>query len=241
MLAAILAKGHVLLEDFPGLGKTLAARSFAQALGLDFARAQFTPDLLPADLTGSFLYDQRTASSSSGAGRCSPGCCWPTRSTARRPRPSRRCSRRCRSARSPSRARPSRCPSPFHVLATANPIEYEGTYPLPGGPARPVPAAGRASATRRRARSTTCSRAGSSARREEIELDAGHRRRGPARACRRPSRRVQVDESVGALLRGAGGGHPRARRRAHRGLAARLARPGAARPGLRACCAGGTT
>ena len=61
VLAAILAKGHVLLEDFPGLGKTLAARSFAQALGLDFARAQFTPDLLPADLTGSFLYDQRKA------------------------------------------------------------------------------------------------------------------------------------------------------------------------------------
>jgi MoxR-like ATPase len=59
VLAAVLAKGHVLLEDFPGLGKTLAARSFADALGLDFTRAQFTPDLLPADLTGSFLYDQR--------------------------------------------------------------------------------------------------------------------------------------------------------------------------------------
>src|ERR1044072_1777640 len=57
--AAVLAKGHVLLEDFPGLGKPLAARSMATALGLDFARAQFTPDLLPADLTGSFIYDQR--------------------------------------------------------------------------------------------------------------------------------------------------------------------------------------
>ena len=99
VLAAILAKGHVLLEDFPGLGKTLAARSFAQALGLEFARAQFTPDLLPADLTGSFLYDQRRGSSSSAGGRCSPACCWPTRSTAPRPRPSPRCSRRCRSGR----------------------------------------------------------------------------------------------------------------------------------------------
>src|SRR3954464_14699729 len=58
VLAAVLAKGHVLLEDFPGLGKTLAARSLATALGLDFARAQFTPDLLPADLTGSFIYHQ---------------------------------------------------------------------------------------------------------------------------------------------------------------------------------------
>ena len=60
MLSSVLAGGHVLLEDFPGLGKTLAARSFAQTLGLEFRRAQFTPDLLPADLTGSFIYDQRT-------------------------------------------------------------------------------------------------------------------------------------------------------------------------------------
>src|SRR3954451_5937408 len=61
VLSGLLAGGHVLLEDFPGLGKTLAARSFAQALGLRFTRAQFTPDLLPADLPGSFVSDQRTA------------------------------------------------------------------------------------------------------------------------------------------------------------------------------------
>ena len=59
VLAGILAGGNVLLEDLPGLGKTLTARSFAQALGLNFRRLQFTPDLLPADVTGSFLYDQR--------------------------------------------------------------------------------------------------------------------------------------------------------------------------------------
>src|SRR5690349_23441095 len=59
VLIGILAGGHVLLEDLPGLGKTLIARSFARALGLDFRRLQFTPDLLPADVTGSFLYDQR--------------------------------------------------------------------------------------------------------------------------------------------------------------------------------------
>src|SRR5206468_13002484 len=58
VLAAVLAGGHVLLEDFPGLGKTLAARSFAQALGLSFRRVQFTPDLVPADVTGSFSSDQ---------------------------------------------------------------------------------------------------------------------------------------------------------------------------------------
>ena len=60
VLAGILAGGNVLLEDLPGLGKTLTARSFAQALGIGFRRLQFTPDLLPADVTGSFLYDQRT-------------------------------------------------------------------------------------------------------------------------------------------------------------------------------------
>src|SRR3954452_14322191 len=59
VLAGILAGGHVLLEDLPGLGKTLAGRSFAQALGLEFRRVQFTPDLVPADVTGSFVYDQR--------------------------------------------------------------------------------------------------------------------------------------------------------------------------------------
>ena len=62
VLAGILAGGHVLLEDLPGLGKTLAARSFAQALGLPFTRAQFTPDLLPADLTGAEVFDQQTLS-----------------------------------------------------------------------------------------------------------------------------------------------------------------------------------
>ena len=61
VLSSVLAGGHVLLEDMPGLGKTLAARSFAQTLGLSFKRAQFTPDLLPADLSGSFVYDQRSA------------------------------------------------------------------------------------------------------------------------------------------------------------------------------------
>src|SRR5919201_1217124 len=61
-LAGILPHGHVLIEDFPGLAKTLMARSFARVLGLDFARIQFTPDLMPSDITGSSIYDQRTGS-----------------------------------------------------------------------------------------------------------------------------------------------------------------------------------
>ena len=60
VLSGVLAGGHVLMEDYPGLGKTLAARSLARALGISFTRAQFTPDLLPADLTGSFIYNQRS-------------------------------------------------------------------------------------------------------------------------------------------------------------------------------------
>ncbi|MGE3835102.1 MAG: AAA family ATPase, partial [Acidimicrobiia bacterium] len=62
VLAALLADGHVLLEDMPGLAKTLIARSFATVTGLDFGRVQFTPDLMPADITGSAIYDQRSGS-----------------------------------------------------------------------------------------------------------------------------------------------------------------------------------
>ena len=60
VMTGILAGGHILLEDLPGLGKTLIARSFARVLGLDFARIQFTPDLLPSDVVGAPMYDQRT-------------------------------------------------------------------------------------------------------------------------------------------------------------------------------------
>ena len=111
VLAAVLAKGHVLLEDFPGLGKTLAARSFAQALGLEFGRAQFTPDLLPSDLTGSFLYNQQRGEFDFRPGPLFTSLLLADEINRTPPRRSRRCSRRCRSGRSPSRARPSRCPS----------------------------------------------------------------------------------------------------------------------------------
>src|SRR5512134_2012012 len=60
MMASVLAGGHILLEDFPGLGKTLIARSFARALGLEFKRIQFTPDLLPGDITGGYIFNRTT-------------------------------------------------------------------------------------------------------------------------------------------------------------------------------------
>jgi hypothetical protein len=111
ILAGVLANGHVLVEDYPGLAKTLIARLLAQALDLGFRRIQFTPDLLPSDITGSFLYDQREGRFEFRQGRSSPTCCWPTRSTAPRRRPRPRCWRRCRNRRSRWRASRSRCPS----------------------------------------------------------------------------------------------------------------------------------
>ena len=128
------------VEDVPGTGKTLLARAVARALDLDTARIQGTPDLLPSDVTGASLFEPGGPPLRRRA-RCSRTSCSSTRSTGRRRGRSRRCWRRCRSARSRSRARPAACPDPFVVLATQNPVEFEGTFALPAGPARPVPAA----------------------------------------------------------------------------------------------------
>ena len=100
ILLALLCDGHVLLEDYPGLAKTMIARSFAQATSLDFSRIQFTPDLMPSDVTG--LVDLRPARERvhvPARARSSPTSCSPTRSTAPHRRRRLRCSRRCRSAR----------------------------------------------------------------------------------------------------------------------------------------------
>ena len=131
VLCAILAQGHVLLEDPPGLGKTLVARSFARVLGLRFTRAQFTPDLLPADLTGSFVFDQRTRDFEFRPGPIFTGLLLADEINRTPPK----------TQSALLEAMPERqvtvdgdtfpLETPFHVLATANPIEYEGTYPLP--------------------------------------------------------------------------------------------------------------
>jgi MoxR-like ATPase len=131
VLAGILAGGHVLVEDLPGLGKTLAARSFAQALGLSFGRVQFTPDLLPADVTGSFVFDQR-----SGDFRFRPGPVFTNLLLADEinrtpPRTQAALLEAMQERQVTVDGRTHVLEPPFHVLATANPIEYEGTYPLP--------------------------------------------------------------------------------------------------------------
>ncbi|MCI0686061.1 MAG: MoxR family ATPase [Sporichthyaceae bacterium] len=131
VMLGILGSGHILIEDLPGLGKTLMARSFAQVLDLDFTRIQFTPDLLPADVTGAPLYDQR-----SGELVFRPGPVFTNLLLAdeinRTPPKTQAALLEAMAELQVSVDGQSRpLPSPFVVLATDNPIEYEGTYPLP--------------------------------------------------------------------------------------------------------------
>src|ERR1700759_1606350 len=131
VLIGILAGGHVLLEDLPGLGKTLIARSFARVLGLEFARIQFTPDLLPSDVIGAPLYDQR-----SGEMVFRPGPVFTQLLLAdeinRTPPKTQAALLEAMGEGQVSVDGVTRLlPQPFVVLATDNPIEYEGTYELP--------------------------------------------------------------------------------------------------------------
>jgi len=131
VLAGILAGGHVLLEDLPGLGKTLAARSFAQALGLPFTRAQFTPDLLPADLTGAEVFDQRSGEFVFRPGPVFTGLLLADEINRTPPKTQSALLEAMQERQVSVEGTTRRLPQPFHVLATANPIEHEGTYPLP--------------------------------------------------------------------------------------------------------------
>jgi MoxR-like ATPase len=131
VLAGILAGGHVLLEDLPGLGKTLTARSFAQALGLDFRRLLFTPDLLPADVTGSFLYDQRKGDFAFRAGPVFTNMLLADEINRTPPKTQAALLEAMQEKQVSVEGVTYRLDPPFHVVATANPIEYEGTYPLP--------------------------------------------------------------------------------------------------------------
>ncbi len=131
VLMGILSGGHVLIEDLPGLGKTLIARSFATALGLQFARIQFTPDLLPSDVVGAPLYDQRT-----GQMVFRPGPVFTQLLLAdeinRTPPKTQAALLEAMGEGQVSMDGVTRpLPQPFVVLATDNPIEYEGTYELP--------------------------------------------------------------------------------------------------------------
>jgi MoxR-like ATPase len=130
-MAAVLAGGHVLLEDVPGLGKTLMARCLAQALGLDFRRLQCTPDLLPADITGSYLYDPTDREFGFRPGPIFTGLLLADEINRTPPKTQSALLEAMQERQVTVEGNTHPLPRPFHVLATANPIEYEGTYPLP--------------------------------------------------------------------------------------------------------------
>ena len=131
VLAGILAGGHVLFEDYPGLAKTLTARCFAQTLGLGFNRLQFTPDLLPADVTGSFLYNQKTGDFAFRRGPVFTNLLLADEINRTPPKTQAALLEAMQESQVSVEGTTYRLPDPFCVLATANPIEYEGTYPLP--------------------------------------------------------------------------------------------------------------
>jgi MoxR-like ATPase len=131
VLSGVLAGGHVLLEDYPGLAKTLAARCLAQSLGLDFTRLQFTPDLLPADVTGSYFYDQKAGDFVFRPGPVFTNLLLADEINRTPPKTQAALLEAMQERQVSVEGRTFPLRSPFHVLATANPIEYEGTYPLP--------------------------------------------------------------------------------------------------------------
>ncbi len=131
VLAGILAGGHVLLEDVPGVGKTLTARSFAQALGLGYRRVQFTPDLLPSDVTGSYVFDQRTSEFVFRPGPIFTGLLLADEINRTPPKTQAALLESMQERQVTVEGTTFPLAEPFHVLATANPVEYEGTYPLP--------------------------------------------------------------------------------------------------------------
>jgi MoxR-like ATPase len=131
VLIAILAGGHVLLEDLPGLGKTLIARSFATALGLEFARIQFTPDLLPSDVVGAPLYDQRTGEMVFRPGPVFTQLLLADEINRTPPKTQAALLEAMGEGQVSMDGVTRQLSRPFIVLATDNPIEYEGTYELP--------------------------------------------------------------------------------------------------------------
>jgi MoxR-like ATPase len=131
VLTGILAGGHILLEDLPGLGKTLIARSFARVLGLDFSRIQFTPDLLPSDVIGAPLYDQRSAEMVFRPGPVFTQLLLADEINRTPPKTQAALLEAMGEGQVSVDGETRMLPRPFVVLATDNPIEYEGTYELP--------------------------------------------------------------------------------------------------------------
>ena len=131
ILLGVLASGHILIEDLPGLGKTLLARTFAAVLGLEFTRVQFTPDKLPADLTGATMLDLRTGDPVFRPGPVFTGLLLADEINRTPPKTQAALLEAMAEGQVSADGVTRLLPQPFVVLATDNPIEYEGTYPLP--------------------------------------------------------------------------------------------------------------
>jgi MoxR-like ATPase len=131
VLLGFLADGHVLIEDFPGLAKTLIARSFAQVCDMSFARIQFTPDLMPSDVTGSSIYNQRTADFEFRPGPVFANLVLGDEINRAPPKTQAALLEAMQEHQVTIEGISHALERPFLVIATQNPIEYEGTYPLP--------------------------------------------------------------------------------------------------------------
>lgn len=131
IMASMLAGGHVLLEDFPGLGKTLIARSFASVLGLDFKRIQFTPDLLPGDITGGYVFNRTKNKFELRKGPVFTNILLADEINRASPKTQSALLEAMQEGQVTLEGESIPLPDPFIVLATQNPIEYEGTFPLP--------------------------------------------------------------------------------------------------------------
>jgi MoxR-like ATPase len=131
VLLGMLANGHVLIEDFPGLAKTLIARAFAQVTSIGFTRIQFTPDLMPSDVTGSSIFNQREADFEFRPGPIFTNLLLADEINRAPPKTQAALLEAMQERQVTIEGTTRHLEPPFLVLATQNPIEYEGTYPLP--------------------------------------------------------------------------------------------------------------
>jgi MoxR-like ATPase len=198
ILLAFLSDGHVLIEDNPGLAKTLIARSFATVTGLRFARVQFTPDLMPSDITGAAVYDQRTATFEFRPGPIFTNILLGDEINRAPPKTQAALLEAMQERQVTSDDRTRTLDRPFLVLATQNPIEYEGTYALPEAQldrflvrvsvGYPSPAEEREIIARRTARQT-----------DDTELSA-QITRDQLLDCQRAVEAVHVDDGVAGYM-----------------------------------------
>ena len=130
-LVALLADGHVLLEGVPGLGKTLLVRTLAQVLGIEYGRVQFTPDLMPSDVTGTLIFDTKTSEFRLRRGPVFVGLLLADEINRTPPKTQAALLEAMEERTVTIDGDPNELPRPFLVFATQNPLEFEGTYPLP--------------------------------------------------------------------------------------------------------------